>query len=401
MPKFSRLLLLVVFVFAPAFARSAQPVKNIGEVVVRGDHAIGVRITASSPDLQQVADKAFQSHGGYERMGKGYSYDIKFTAINATQVKVDVTRGATATPFLSQTVAGTSARNALLRAADIVVEKTNRGGLRGFFTAQITYILQQGGNKGDIYTSDLFFGEAKRWTHENALNLTPRWSPDGSRIIFTSYFKTGAPDIFTIDTRTGRRDTFVSFRGTNMGARFSPTGQQVAMICGEGAPEIYVSNAQGRQVRPLTRSGTSKSSPTWSPDGTRLLFSMGEPLPQLYVMSAAGGAPQRVVTKYAYTAEPDWNVTSPNKIACTIREGGRFQIAVYDFSAPGAAKVVSKASFDGVEPVWLADGRHLVYTARDRTTSVLCILDTETGRSTPVSPSRTQAVQASVWTPAR
>jgi TolB protein len=77
--------------------------------------------------------------------------------------------------------------------------------------------------------------------------------------------------------------------------------------------------------------------------------------------------------------------------------GGRYQIAVYD-SAKGGASQVSKASFDGIEPSWLPDGRHLVYTARSRSTNVLCILDTETGKSTPISPlSFGPALQANVW----
>jgi len=61
---------------------------------------------------------------------------------------------------------------------------------------------------------------------------------------------------------------------------------------------------------------------------------------------------------------------------------------------------LSKADFDGIEPSWLADGRHLVYTARDRTSSVLCILDTETGQSKRLSPASLGAtIGASVWTP--
>jgi TolB protein len=124
-----------------------------------------------------------------------------------------------------------------------------------------------------------------------------------------------------------------------------------------------------------------------------------EPGPQLYTMSAAGGAPQRMSTGFTYVAEPDWSRTSPNKIACTVRVGRSYQIAVYDF-AKGKAEVVSKAAFDGVEPSWLADGRHLVYTARTPSESRLCILDTATGKSTPVSPaSFGSALQGNVWTP--
>jgi TolB protein len=122
-----------------------------------------------------------------------------------------------------------------------------------------------------------------------------------------------------------------------------------------------------------------------------------EPGPQLYVVSAAGGAPRRLSVGNTYAAEPDWSRTHPNKIACTVRVGTRFQIAVYDMNT-GKAQVVSKADFDGVEPSWLADGRHLVYTARDRSTSVLSILDTETGKSTRIpSPPDASLLQAGVW----
>ena len=413
MPTLPRILLFVASIATiPTFAATAPAAKNtqsnarqvaaaparkVGEVVVTGANTIGVRIRASSPDMEQLANKAFQSHGRYERVASGQIFDIRFTSVAPTQVRVDVTRGANA--VVSQVVAGNTPRNALLRAADVAVEATNGQNLKGFFTGRLAFVVQQHGNRGDVFASDLFWGEAKQYTQHNALTLTPRWSPDGSRLIYTSYFRTGAPDVFTIDTNTARIDSFVSFRGTNTGARFSPNGQQVAMVMGDGRSDIYVSNAQGRQPARRTNSESVKSSPVWSPDGGRIAFVM-EPGPQLYVMPAGGGAPQRLVSGFSYTAEPDWSMANPDRIACTVREGGRYQIAVYEFSK-GRARVVSKASFDGVEPTWLGDGRHLVYTARDRNTSVLWILDTETGRSTPISATSSRAMMANAWTPRR
>ena len=124
-----------------------------------------------------------------------------------------------------------------------------------------------------------------------------------------------------------------------------------------------------------------------------------QPGPQLYVMSALGGMPQRLSTGFNYVAEPDWSRANPNRIACTVKAGPQYQIAVYDM-AKGRAEVVSRAPFDGQEPSWLADGRHLVYTARTPSESRLCILDTETGKSTPISPaSFGSALQGSVWNP--
>src|SRR5262245_11702645 len=232
MQKLSRYLLLVALLAAPVFG---QPTRKLGEISVEVDaNRIPVRITASSPELQGLADMAFESHGRYKRVTAGHAYDIKFTAVTATQVRVDITRGSAATPVASEAANGSTARNALLRAADIAVQRTNGLNLRGFFAARLAFVSQRAG-KGDIYATDLFFGESQRLTHDNALTLTPRWSPDGSRIIYTSYFKKGAPDIYILEPASGRRSEFASFKGTNSGGRFSPNGQQIAMILsGEG-----------------------------------------------------------------------------------------------------------------------------------------------------------------------
>ncbi len=288
-------------------------------------------------------------------------------------------------------------REAFFAAADVAVARTNGLGLRGYFTSKLVFIGKRTGYD-EIYTSDLFFGDVKQITHDHAIAMTPRWSPDGEKIIYTSFFKSGFPDIFQIDLAGYSRTTFVSFKGTNSGARFSPDGRQVAMVLsGEGEPEIYVSNAQGRGVSRRTHSDTTKASPCWSPDGSRIIFAM-QPGPQLYVMSASGGAAQRVTFNTSrYCAEPDWSRADPDKIAFTMMANGSDQIGVLDLSKR-TGEQVSKAVFDGVEPSWLPDGRHVVYTARTPSTSRICILDTETGKSTPVSPSAFgSALQANVW----
>jgi TolB protein len=399
MQKFLRLSLFLCFAAA---ASAAQNPTYIGDVTVTTDsNTLPVRVSGTTSELNVLAQLAFKSHGRYRRVLSGYAYDIRFSPVGAASVRVEITKGAAGTPVLSEVVTGANPYNALLRAADLAVEKTNGLGLKGFFASKLAFIGEHTG-KPEVYISDLFFspGEVKQVTHNRALALLPRWSPDGGKVIYTSYYKSGFPDIYLLDVGSARSDVFISVKGTNQGAHFSPDGRQVAMVLsGTGTTEIWLSDAQGHGLVRRTRSDAVKASPCFSPDGSRLVFSC-EPGPQLYIIPVSGGEARRVTMGISrYCAEPDWSRANPNKIAFTMREvNGKYQIAVLDLST-GKSEQVSHAPFDGTEPAWLPDGRHLVYTARDRTTSVLCILDTETGQSTPISQSLGSCLQASVWAP--
>lgn len=376
------LALLALAAFAVSAARAQT---NIGDVVIETTiNSTPIRVAGSTAELNTLANQAFAAHGGFRRQAQGYVFDVKFSPTGAAnQVQVTVTR-AQGTVVVNQIVTGGTPRQALLRAADVAVQAMS--GKPGFFASKLAFIGERTG-KPEVYTSDLFLGEVRQITNDRALALTPRWSPDGSRLLYTSYFRTGFPDIFVLDLGSLQRNTFVSFKGTNSGARFSPDGRNVAMVLsGEGNPEIYVGNAQGRNITRKTRTRAVEASPCFSPDGSRLVFtSDAAGGPQLYIMPAAGGEARRLSTRLSgYCAEPDWSKADPSKIAFTAKMGKNFQIALYDLNA-GIAKVVSKAAFDAVEPSWLADGRHLVFTARAANSSSLWILDTESGKAMQLS----------------
>jgi TolB protein len=379
--------LLALAVAAP----SALAQRDIGPIDVSGANTIAISLSGTG-ELQTLANQAFKVHGRYRIVPSGGAFNISFSAVSATQVRVDISKAGGGVS--SQTVSGSNTRNALYRAADIAVKATS--GLNGFFASKLAFVSNRSG-ASEIYVSDLFLGDATAVTQQKSNVLSPRWSPDGTRLVFTSFFKSGFPDIFIIDLAARRWNSFVSFKGTNSGARFSPDGSQVVMVLsGGGNPDIYVSNAHGKGVAKRTNSAGVKSSPCFSPDGSRIVYA-GEPGPQLYVMSASGGSAQRVTTGISsYCAEPDWSRTDPNKIVFTMSEGKRFQLAVLDLRT-GKSKKVSAAPFDAVEPSWLADGRHVVYTARSANNRRLCILDTETGKSTPLA--AVSSEKGSPWLP--
>lgn len=357
--------------------------REIGVVDVKGDaQVMGISVTSSSAELQNLAMQAFNTHGRYKLYATGGSYAINFEPAGASAVKVSISRGGAVVH--TQTVTGSNLRNALLRAADVAVAKTS--GLRGWFAGKLAFVGERTG-KTEVYTSDLFFGELVKWTSDGKQVIGPRWSPDGSKIVYTSY-RTSFPDIYQIEFSSRRISLLASFKGTNSGGRFSPDGSRLAMVLsGEGNAEVYVGNPQGRQLRRLTKNQSVEASPTFSPDGGRVLFvSDAAGGPQLYTIPVGGGTPTRIATNISkYCAEPDWSLTDPTKIVFTAGVGRGYQSAVFD-SKTGTSKIVTKAPTDAIEPVWLADGRHIICTYRAANTKVLYIVDTESGKATRLSP---------------
>src|SRR5476651_958540 len=118
MQKILRFFLLLALAAAPAFAR------ELGDIVVTAEiSTVPVRISANTPELNDLALRAFHVHGRYRLTTSGYAYDIKFSLVTGTQVRVDITKGTNGEPFSSDVATGRDASDALLRAADIAVVK--------------------------------------------------------------------------------------------------------------------------------------------------------------------------------------------------------------------------------------------------------------------------------------
>lgn len=140
----------------------------------------------------------------------------------------------------------------------------------------------------------------------------PFWSPDGSKVGFTSNFKppntTGAENLFVMDPNAPGQAINVAVQltnytsGTTREAVWSPDGSKVAFEHGLG---VYVVNADGTSANPLTISlqASQSSHPTFSPDGTKLAFSINE---QIYISNSDGsGSPQPLANAPGHS--PVWS----------------------------------------------------------------------------------------------
>ena len=338
-----------------------------------------VIVQSSDSAIQNLLTKAFDLHGAYSVSASDKAnFTFRVSPEGPDSVTLEILSGSPLQSLFKASVRGSSQTDAALRAADLAVTKTS--GLKGIFSGKIAFVGQRNGAT-ELYMGGLLFNEVRQLTQDNARCVRPTISPDGSRILYTSYYRNGFPDIYSIDLASGKRDVFLSFNGVNTGASFSPDGSSVAMILsGTGNAELYTISSVGKDMKRLTKNKSIESDPSWAPDGSRLVFVSDLPgKPQLFLMSANGGNMDRLPTNISnYCAEPSWNKVNGNLIAFTISQGGSFEVAVYDMST-GESRTVSQGVGDAVEPVWTSDGRHLIYTERTPNRRRLVLLDTKTG----------------------
>ncbi|MFO7725946.1 MAG: hypothetical protein R6V45_10390 [Oceanipulchritudo sp.] len=370
---------------AACLSLSAQGPIELGDVVGRSDiESRSVKVEGSPESLVNNASRLVDLHGGLERTRDGEDFIFRFEAgegPNAVRLRI-VSGGEV---LWERQFRGNSQNDALYAAADAAVARTL--GIPGFFRSRVAFISDRTGH-AEVYLTDFLFQSVRQLTRDRSQCLSPELSPDHDRLLYTSYHGNGFPDIYQIDLSTGKRTVFAGFKGTNTGASFSPDGRQVAMILsGSGNSEVYLSNAEGQQLRRLTRSDSLEADPTWSPDARRIAFTsdrLGGP--QIYTMDVQGRSASRVRTDISRNcSEPAWNPVDADQIAFTAAMGGEFETALYSFKE-GRSRILSRGAGDAVHPVWLRDGRHLIFTERTSRQTRLMLLDTVTGEINRFSP---------------
>lgn len=396
MPRISLFLLLSIVASSLAtFSFAQDRVGGTGGLITTQGERGEWRVVARSSDetTLRLLRAAFSVHGAYETVEsmQAASFGIRIDPVGGAGARLVITSGSPEQTLHTETFAGDTVRAATFKALDRAIFKTS--GKPGFFSGRLAFVGEDSGSK-EIYTSDPLFGGIVRLTSDNAEAVRPRWSPDGGYIVYTSY-KTGAPFIHRLDVRQNRRDVIADFKGTNLGARYSPDGSRIAMVLtGRSNADVWIREANGTLTN-LTRSQGLEAAPAWSPDGTRIVYSSDQGGGnQLYVIPSAGGTARRLATNLSgYCAEPDWNPVEPNKILFTAAQNSGFQIAVFDTQTGKSAWITREGSGDAIEGQWLNDGRHIIYTYRRANSRQVKIVDTVTLRSSVVSGNKTNVGQ--------
>jgi TolB protein len=251
--------------------------------------------------------------------------------------------------------------------ADEIIGKLS-GGLPGIASTQIAFVSNRSGNK-EIWAMDYDGENQHQLTQLHSISLTPRWSPDASRIAFTCYASPGSSSVLTAQicvysTLTNHLISWPRFRGTNSSPSWSPDGTQIMFMSSMlGNPELFITDASGLRPKRLTFSNGANTSPSWNPKtGQQVAFvSDRGGIPQLYIMNSDGSSQAKVdLPDMGYVIDPAWSPNGQLLAFSWRRPNGNYDLYVMEIVTRQLVELTRDVGRNE-RPSWAPDGRHLVF----------------------------------------
>ena len=254
--------------------------------------------------------------------------------------------------------------------SDILLALT---GDEGDFNTKIALVIKKK-NTSDIFSINYDATGLKPVTSHQSIVTSPRWSPDGRYLAFTSY-KEGRPAVYLRHLPTGRERKVAAFPGLNMCGSFSPDSKKLLLtLSKDGNEEIYALDVESMKLTRLTNNYAIDVSPAWSPDGRKIAFvSNRSGTPQIFVMDAGGDNVNRLTYEGNYNTSPSWSPRG-DKIAYEGLINRKYQIFTVDMQGNNPVQLTFDET-DNEYPSWSPSGRQIVYSSHRGAKTRICIMN--------------------------
>lgn len=200
----------------------------------------------------------------------------------------------------------------------------------------------------EIYTMNADGTQPTNLTNNAFYDSAPAWSPDFTKIAFESG-RNGVVSIFTMNAN-GTQATQLTTGATSYDPRWSADGSKLVFSrnvpSGSEAYEIFTMNANGTSLTQLTFNSAKNYYPDWSPDGQYIVFSSDmDGDSEIYRMNSDGTNLIKLTSNTTSDALPSFSRTG-DKIVYASNEDGDSEIYVININGTGKVKLTNNSVYD-------------------------------------------------------
>jgi TolB protein len=250
-------------------------------------------------------------------------------------------------------------------AADIL----SQFGAKGLSGSKIYYVSDRAGRgMKEIWSMDYDGSNQKQVTSYRSISTTPGVSLDGTRLGFTSFYKT-FPAIVIHSLETGRKLPFFNqIASMNATPDFTPDGKSVlfASTLASKDLQIYMCDLAGGNLKRISMVRAIEVEPKANPrTGQEIAFTSGRSgTAQIYKMSLEGTNVERLTSGEGEAGNPAWHPDGRHIAFKWTRgyEPGNWNIFVMDVATRQFEQLTHGAG-KNENPSWAPDGRHLVFSS--------------------------------------
>ena len=186
------------------------------------------------------------------------------------------------------------------------------------------------------------------------------------QIVFVSD-RGGSKNIYTMDADGSNVRQLTRANAVDWAPIWSPDGSQIAFYSDrDGDENIYVMNADGSDLRKLTTSELDDLNPDWSPDGERLVYARRDNSTRrenrysISFVNSDGSNPYCLKDTYQNNPQPKW---SPDGARIAFVNDG---ILVMDLNGTNITRLTTQENNQSGHyfPAWSPDGTKIAFSIR-------------------------------------
>ena len=235
----------------------------------------------------------------------------------------------------------------------------------------------------EVYVMDADGSDIVNLTnYASASDINPAWSPDGTKIAFTSD-RDGVDFNIWVMNADGSGLVRLMNEPTVYEGRpqWSPDGTKIAFMAIHSMnEEIFVMNADGSNLIQLTNDLAEDNGPTWSPDGTKIAFASNRDGGDfnIWVMNAADGTGlNRLTFNPGFNnAGPAWSPDG-TKIAFKSHRDGNAEIYVMNADGSDQIRLTNNIVYGDQDVAWSPDGTKIAFMSDRDGNAEIYVMDAD------------------------